>query len=201
MPYHYTLGKVGHLIRCAARGDDPARRRYHPASERWLRSQQLQHRLVINEFFTQLLGDGRRSDGTRRLDKWWSESRCTKAMAGLVHPDGYGVWRDGAHTTEFCLEVDRSTEERHRVARKLKGYHDLQLASGVRRWTLFCFTNERRERNVRQVLVGAEIPIATTTHCSAPHGRVWMPLTESSSRFTLTELGRSISTNANSEKD
>lgn len=75
-------------------------------------------------------------------------------------PDGFGVWLEHGRRTEFCLEYDMGTETRKRLNEKLNGYSDLEAASGVRRWALFCFPGPRREAKLRERLAASTLPVA-----------------------------------------
>jgi hypothetical protein len=191
-PFHYVLGELGAAVAAAERGEDPEAVRFRP--ERvlaWSRSQRLEHLVGVNGFFTSLARTARTSDGTAVLHEWWSERRCAAAMAGLVRPDGYGVWEEAGSTVEFCLEYDRGTEPLGRLADKLAGYRDLEAASGVRRWVLLWLPSLRREREVRRALGVARVLAATAANAAGadPAAAVWLPLEGDGRRLRLAELG------------
>lgn len=191
-PFHYTLGELGAAVAAAERGDDPEAVRHRPERAlAWSRSQRLEHLVGVNGFFTALARAARTSGSNAVLHEWWSERRCAGAMAGLVHPDGFGVWEEDGVTVEFCLEYDRGTEALGRLADKLTGYRDLEAASGVRRWVLFWLPSLRREREVRKALSAARVPVATATDAVGP-GRadaVWLPIEGDGRRLRLAQLG------------
>jgi hypothetical protein len=191
-PFHYTLGELGAAVAAAERGDESEAVRFRPERAlAWSRSQRLNHLVGVNGFFTSLLCAARSSGGNAVLREWWSERRCAGAMAGLVHPDAYGVWEQDGVTIEFCLEYQRGTEPLGRLAAKLTGYRDLEAASGVRRWVLLWLPSLRREREVRRALSAARVPVATATDFAGPGpaASVWLPLESDSRRLSLGRLG------------
>lgn len=187
-PFHYVLGNMGALLRGLERGDDPNTIRRDPAMLRMAFSRHLDHLVETNSFFTSLMATARRSDGEAELVEWWSERRCAKAMGGVVYPDGYGVWRQGTRTVEFCVEIDRGTEAHGVVKAKLDGYRRLQAATQVKRWVLFVLPTPRREVEIRRALVSPKIAVATTVAGQSSADAIWQPLGGTGERLRLGEL-------------
>lgn len=188
-PYHYVIGPLGARVIASERGIELSELGYRPERAlAWANSPRLRHLVGVNGIFTSLLGTARCSRGQAALEEWWSERQCAKAMAGLVNPDGYGVWREGARVTEFCLEYDRGTETLERLRSKLIGYVKLQRATGVHRWVLFHLPSVEREAGTRESLQGAMLPVATTHGDADPAEAVWLPLESGASRRRLADL-------------
>ncbi len=188
-PFHYLIGSVGALVVAARQGVDPSEIGYRAdRALTWAASPRLDHLVGVNGFFMSLLGVARRSGGRAALEQWWSERRCAKSMAGIVLPDGYGVWNEAGHRMEFCLEYDMGTETLGRLVEKLVGYAELQKASGVRRWVLFCFPGRRREAEARKHLAGSTVPVATAHDVSNPAGQMWLPVNVEGPRRSLSGL-------------
>lgn len=188
-PFHYVIDALGARLVASERGVEITDLGYSPGKMlAWANSSRLNHLIGVNDFFVSLLRIARLSGGRASLDEWWSERQCAKAMGGLVHPDGYGVWREGVSITEFCLEYDTGTESLERLRAKLNGYADLHKATGIRRWVLFVLHSEKREAGVRQVLEDPPVPVATANGCVDPANAVWLPLEPGASRRRLAEL-------------
>jgi hypothetical protein len=188
-PFHYVLGPVGATIVAAERGVDVAELGYRPErAMAWAASPRLAHLVGVNGFFTSLSGTARRSEGGAALEEWWSERQCAKAMANLVRPDGYGVWREQGRTVEFCLEYDTGSETLGRLVDKLPGYADLEAATRVRRWVLFWLARAGREPELRRALRSAPVPVATAAAASDPAGPIWLPAGEEGGRRRLAML-------------
>ncbi len=195
-PYHYVLGEIGAIVLNAERYNGMDKLNWK--ADRAIAvgsSQRLEHLLGVNQFFIELMKAARyRPDANLR--EWWSERRCASAMAKLVYPDAYGVWEESGISVEFLLEYDRGTESLDRLAAKLEGYRDLELASKVQRWVLFSLRTERREAGVRRALAGSSLPIATMARTAGgrPHEAVWLPLNAPRSKRCLCELSYSAPT-------
>src|SRR5438874_8938856 len=116
---------MGAEIVAAGRNLDPGELPWRPARALALAtSQRLAHLVGVNGFFCALARAARRNPGTQLLD-WWSEARCVAEWDGLIRPDGYGRWREGAEEVAFFLEYDRGTEALRVVKDKLDAYAEL----------------------------------------------------------------------------
>jgi predicted transcriptional regulator len=94
-PWHYVLAQTGAETIAAARGQSsPRPSETAQRIRRIATSRTLDHRLGVNQFFTDLAGHARTHPPTR-LERWWSEARCAAPGAfgpGLVspiRPDGH----------------------------------------------------------------------------------------------------------------
>jgi Replication-relaxation len=177
--WRWTLGPVGAAILAAGRGDPlPRPSAVRDATARLAASPTLPHLLAVNRFFVALAAHARRHEGTR-LARWWNEARCRDACAGLVRPDGHGVWRAAGRVVPFWLEMDLGTEPLSRVAGKLAGYASL----GPRRAypVLFWLPGTAREANLHALLSRTGVPDGVTVATAAadnaagtgPAGPVW----------------------------
>jgi protein involved in plasmid replication-relaxation len=135
------------------------------ATARLATSPTLNHLLATNGFFVALAAHARTRDGAQ-LVRWWNETRSRDACAGLVRPDGHGVWRDRGRAVPFWLETDLGTEPLSRVAGKLPGYANL----GPRRAypVLFWLPGTVREANLHSLLSRAGVPDGVTVATAAP---------------------------------
>jgi hypothetical protein len=124
------------------------------------------------------------------LEVWWSEQRCAAQWGGLVHPDGYGRWREHHTRVDFFLEYDRDTEPVPRLAGKLAGYLELAHATGIATSLLLWLPTPTREGAARRALAGSRLPAATATPhpTHTPAGPVWLPLHHHGPRCRLVEL-------------
>ena len=189
-PYHYVLGEIGAMVVMAERDDSLDK--FHWKADRAMAigsSQRLEHLLALNQFFIELMKEARYRPEAN-LREWWSERYCATAMAKLVYPDAYGVWEEDGSKVEFMLEYDRGTESLDRLAAKLEGYEDLELATKVRRWVLFSLRTERREAGVRRVLAGSSLPMATAARAAGrpPYEGIWSPTIGSRGVVRLSDL-------------
>jgi hypothetical protein len=77
-----------------------------------------------------------------------------------------------------------------RLEKKLKSYEDLQVASGLAYWIVFCFGHPRRVAGARRVLAEATLPVATAAlgRTQRPHKAIWAPIGYQSVRLRLAEL-------------
>jgi hypothetical protein len=191
--YHYVLDVLGAYVVAVMANRDPDRE----LKMRWrtdqalsiATSQRLAHTVGANDLFVRLVAAARhRSDA--ELTTWWGERYCKERFAGIVYPDGVGVWRDGDAMVVFCLEYDRGTEQLARLARKAADYARLEEASGWAFWVLVVVTGPRREAGVRGALSGHGLAVATTTAALAlrPTDAIWAPLGADSTRVRLVEL-------------
>jgi hypothetical protein len=191
--YHYVLDVLGAYVVAVMANRDPDRE----IKMRWrtdqalsiANSQRLAHTVGANDLFVRLVAAARhRSDV--ELTTWWGERYSKERLAGIVYPDGVGVWRDGDATVVFCLEYDRGTEQLGRLARKAADYARLEEASGWAFWVLVVVPGPRREAGVRGALSGHGLAVATTTASLAlrPTDAVWAPLGADGSRVRLADL-------------
>lgn len=100
------------------------------------------------------------------------------------------MWEEADSRVVLCLEYDRSTETLERLAKKLKSYEDLQVASGLAYWICFSFGHPRREAGARRVLAQATVPVATAAlgRTQRPHEAIWAPVGCEGVRVQLAEL-------------
>jgi hypothetical protein len=189
-PYHYVLGPLGAALLAAEADQEPAQLGYRRDRTLALaHSQRLQHLLGVNGFFA-ALARAAREHPEAALEVWWSEQRCTQQWGRLVHPDGYGRWRDQQARVDFFLEYDRGSEPHPRLAGKLPGYAELAHATGITTPLLLWLPSPAREAAARQALAGSSLPVATATpHPDhTPAGPLWLPLHASGPRHRLAQL-------------
>jgi hypothetical protein len=189
-PYHYVLGPLGAALLAAEADQEPAQLGYRRDRTLALaHSQRLGHLLGINSFFSALARTARQ-DPAAALEVWWSEQRCAAQWGRLVHPDGYGRWREQQTRVDFFLEYDRGSEPAGRLAAKLPGYLQLAQASQLATPLLWWLPTPAREAAARQALSGSSLPVATATpHTDqTPAGPLWLPLHTSGPRHRLAQL-------------
>jgi hypothetical protein len=152
-------------------------------------SQRLAHLLGVNGFFCGL-ARAACQDPDAALEVWWSEQRCAAQWGRLVHPDGYGRWREQQARVDFFLEYDRGSEPLGRLAAKLPGYLQLAQASEIATPLLLWLPTPAREAAARQALAGSSLPVATATSHpdQTPAGPLWLPLHTSGRRCRLAQL-------------
>jgi hypothetical protein len=178
LPYHYVLDQLGAMVVAAERGEDPDKSRWRADKALAIgKSQRLRHLVGVNGFFSALAAESRRRDDCD-LSLWWSERHCTSQFDRIAQPDGLGVWEEAGNRVVFCLEYDRSTESLERLGKEPKSYEDLQVASGLAYWILFCFGHPRREAEARRVLAQATVPVATAAMgpTQRPQAAIWAPI-------------------------
>jgi hypothetical protein len=189
-PYHYVLGPLGAALLAAEADQEPAQLGYRRDRTLALaHSQRLAHLLGVNSFFCALARAARQDPGAA-LEVWWSEQRCAAQWGRLVHPDGYGRWREQQTRVDFFLEYDRGSEPAGRLAAKLPGYLQLAQASEIATPLLWWLPTPAREAAARQALSGSSLPVATATpHPDhTPAGPLWLPLHTSGRRHRLAQL-------------
>jgi hypothetical protein len=189
-PYHYVLGPLGAALLAAEADQEPAQLGYRRDRTLALaHSQRLAHLLGVNSFFC-ALARAARQDPAAALEVWWSEQRCAAQWGRLVHPDGYGRWREQQARVDFFLEYDRASEPAGRLAAKLPGYLQLAQASELATPLLLWLPTPAREAATRQALAGSSLPVATATpHPDhTPAGPLWLPLHTSGPRRRLAQL-------------
>jgi protein involved in plasmid replication-relaxation len=181
-PYHYVLGPLGAALLAAHTDQEPAGLGYRrDRSLALAHSQRLGHLVGVNGFFTALARAARQQAPEAALEVWWSEQRCAAHWGRLVHPDGYGRWREHRDRVDFFLEYDRGSEPLQRLAAKVPAYTELAHATGITTPLLLWLPTPTREAATRQALTGASLPVAT----AAPHpnhtpaGPLWLPLQQS----------------------
>jgi hypothetical protein len=176
--WRWTLGSLGAAIVAASRGEPlPRPAAVRDTTARLATSPTLNHLLATNGFFVALTAHARTRDDGARLVRWWNETRSRDACAGLVRPDGHGVWHTARRAVPFWLEMDLGTEVLSRVAEKLTGYAHLgpRLAYQV----LFWLPSITREANLHAHLARTGIPggltVATASDDASggPAGPVW----------------------------
>ena len=185
-PYHYALAHLGALIVTASRGQAPPRRGDSTARlHRIATSRNLDHRLGVNQFFTDLAGHERTHPETR-LHHWWPDTRLrsfsppgTMTIA-TIHADGLGVWSEHDRTVAFYLEHDTGTEALPVLVDKLHGYRELRRRGGPAWPVLFWLHSTAREAHLHQRLTGTRpaVPVATaardrTANTSCPADAIW----------------------------
>ena len=188
--YHYVLGPLGAALLAAQTDQEPTQFGYRRDRTLALaHSQRLQHLLGVNGFFAALVRAARQHSEAA-LEVWWSEQRCAAQWGGLVHPDGYGRWRDQQARVDFFLEYDRGSEPLQRLAAKLPSYLELAHATGISTPLLLWLPSPAREAAARQALAGSSLPVATATpHPDhTPAGPLWLPLQQPGPRRRLTQL-------------
>ncbi|WP_432049451.1 replication-relaxation family protein [Verrucosispora sp. NA02020] len=194
-PYHYVLDQLGAEVVAAQRDQPPPRpSQTKTRRRRWTVARVLEHRLGVNQFFTDLAGHARTRAG-HDLQRWWSESRCREpgAFAGPdarvellgypapVRPDGHGVWRAGDLRVPFFLEHDTGTEPLTELVRKVAGYHRLVEYGGPQWPVLFWLHSAHRARHLHQRLaeetLGVPVATASRDHATqaalSPAGPLW----------------------------
>lgn len=178
------------MVVAAERGEDPDTSRWRADKALAIgKSQRLRHLIGVNGFFSSLVAESRRREDCD-LSLWWSERHCTSQLDRIAQPDGLGVWDEAGDRVVFCLEYDRSTEALERLEKKLTSYEDLQVASGLAYWILFCFGHPRREAGARRVLGQATAPVATAAlgPTQRPQDANWAPIGDEGLRLRLAEL-------------
>ncbi|WP_329242779.1 replication-relaxation family protein [Actinoallomurus sp. NBC_01490] len=197
-PLHHFLGAAGARVLAAERGIPFAELGYRrDRTLAWAYSSRLNHLIGVNGFFTGLVAASRH-DQFSRLDQWWSERRCAETWGGYARPDGYGRWFEDSTHVDFFLEYDTGTEPLAKVVRKLRGYAELAATDGVITPVLIWTSGATREANLRRHLIGAPVPVATTSpHAirdsrQGPAGPIWLPANHNPTppRLRLITLAR-----------
>jgi hypothetical protein len=200
-PWHYLLGQLGTEIVAASRDETPPRPTDTMARMRRIAtSRTLDHRLGINQFFTDLAGYARTHPPAALL-RWWSEQQCADpgvfgaAILARVRPDGHGIFTDGQHTAGFFLEHDVGGERLAVLADKLARYA-VHTAEGGARWpVLFWLPTTTRERHLHQILRDERLPmpVATAARDSLQPGQtvadaIWLVHGQADAPQRLTDL-------------
>lgn len=180
LPYHYLLDTRGALVVAEHLGIELAELDFR--SDRRLgliESQRLRHLRDINTFFSRLIWACRTSGDGYRIREWKSEDACRSRWDGHVNPDGLGALEGPEGKVSFLLELDRGTENRNRLAQKIRRYRLIAGAAGAPQVLLFCFHSAEREASARSALEGSRLILATTSldrHVANALGAVWRPL-------------------------
>ncbi|MCF6476192.1 hypothetical protein FAF44_48810 [Nonomuraea sp. MG754425] len=175
-PIHWALGKAGAAALAARHGTTVKELGYNPDIPIAV-SSRLTHQIGVNDFFSHLHHHARHTPHTA-LRTWWSEKQCATQWSDLARPDAYGTWHENGHQIDFFLEHDTGTETLKRVADKLHDYRNLADATHITTPLLFWLPSPARETNLRKLLTGTDLPIATavhTTHRESPAGPIWLP--------------------------
>jgi hypothetical protein len=184
-PYHYALARTGALIIAATRGDEPPRRAASTTRlHRIATSRNLDHRLGINQFFTDLAGHERTHPGTA-LRHWWPDTRLASFTPpgtytiATIRADALGVWTEHDRTVAWYLEHDTGTEALPVLIDKLTGYRTLINRGGPTWPVLFWLHSRAREAHLHHRLAEAKptVPVATAardrTDGRSPAEAIW----------------------------
>lgn len=175
LPWHWTLGPLGHALHAAAHAQHPPTpRQLRDRLERLAANPRLQHLLGVNQFFIDLAAHARTHPDTS-LDRWWPEHHTAARFLG-IRPDGHGLWTATGATVGFFLEYDTGTENLARVVRKLDAYDKLARAGGPTYPVLIRLPNRNRETHLHHHLThrpSALVPVATSLHDDHPADPVW----------------------------
>jgi predicted transcriptional regulator len=191
--YHYVLDQLGAYVVAVMVNRDPDRE----VKLRWrtdqalsiATSQRLAHTVGANDIFVRLVAAARH-DPAAQLATWWGERYCKAVLGEVVRPDGLGVWHEAGRSVTFCLDYDRGSEPRGRLAVKAVDYARLEATWGVPFWVLVVVPGPRREAGARAALSGEGLAITTTTQSGArrPTEAVWAPLDADGTRLRLIDL-------------
>ncbi|MEU5722761.1 replication-relaxation family protein [Micromonospora sp. NPDC047738] len=194
-PYHYVLDQLGAEIIAVHRDQPPPRPSQTKARRRrWTVARVLQHRIGVNQFFTDLAGYAR-THPDHDLRRWWSESRCgdvgvfaspgssieLQTGPAPIRPDGHGIWHAADLQVPFFLEYDTGSEPLTELVRKLDGYHRMVRYGGPRWPVLFWLHSADRAHHLHQRLAEQTqwAPVATASRDHAtragvgPAGPLW----------------------------
>lgn len=199
-PYHYALAHIGGLLVAATRGEPPPRRGDSTARlHRIATSRNLDHRLGINQFFTDLAGH-QRAHPEARLHHWWPDTRLESFTApgtmtfAVIRADGLGVWSEHDRTTAWYFEHDTGTEALTVLVDKLSGYRQLRRRGGPAWPVLFWLHSTSREAHLHQRLAEARptVPVATAArdrlHERSPAENIWQLHGHAGPLLRLAEL-------------
>ncbi|MDF5758797.1 replication-relaxation family protein [Spongiactinospora sp. TRM90649] len=191
-PSHWVLGRAGAAVLAIKQGGTLSDLGYSPDSSLAIcLSTRLGHQVGVNDFFTELHHHARTGASGARVLAWWSERRCAKLWGDLARPDAYGRWAEGGREVDFFLEHDTGSEPLAKVAGKLADYAGLAEATHIVTPVLLWLPSAAREAHLRELIAGAEVPVATavqTTLGGGPAGRVWLPADSRGDRLALAEL-------------
>jgi hypothetical protein len=189
-PHHYYLDDLGaKLVAGYLAVEVKALRFRKERIFRLSRNRFLEHLRETNGFFTRLAYVCRCSREGVSLLHWYGERRANLVT---VRPDGLGCLETPEGLLAFWLELDRGTEPRDRLERKMHQYVRPGLsAESLPHLLLFCFQSEGREVSAREALWDLDyVTVATTTldrHRANPLSPIWLPI-RGERRFSLTDL-------------
>lgn len=200
-PWRWTLGPVGAQLQAAANGQRlPSPQVVRDRITALATSPELNHRLGVNQFFTDLVAHTRTRPGTGLLLRWWPEQRAASLLRHKVVPDGHGLWHAEATTTAWFLEWDSGAEDLPRLIAKIAGYEKAARGGGPAWPVLFYLHSRVREDNLHRLLAGAagRCPVATAARdrgTAGPAGAVWR-LLGGTGRVPLHRVGGHVDTPA-----
>ncbi|MEV4494555.1 MULTISPECIES: replication-relaxation family protein [Micromonospora] len=194
-PYHWVLDQLGAELVAVDRDQPPPRPSQTKARRRrWTVARILDHRLGVNQFFTDLAGHAR-THPDHQLRRWWPEARCAdlgvfanadshvalQVSPAPVHPDGHGIWTAGNRQVPFFLEYDTGTEPLTELVRKLDDYHQMARWGGPQWPVLLWLHSAERAHHLHQRLAEQTLfaPVVTASRDHAaraaigPAGPLW----------------------------
>ncbi len=200
-PWHYVLGHLGMEVVAASRDEALPRRMDVVARIRRIAtSRTLDHRLGVNQFFTDLAGHAR-THPPEALVRWWSEQQCARpavfgaAMTALVRPDGHGIFTDGDQTVGFFLEYDVGGERLAVLADKMVRYTSFVVEGGPVWPVVFSLPSRARERHLHRLFddAGVRVPVATVARDGVRPGEsvadaVWLVHGRADAPWRLVDL-------------
>ncbi len=200
-PWHYVLDQLGAEVVAASRDERPPRRDEVTARRRRIAtSRTLDHRLGVNQFFTDLAGYARTHPPAALL-RWWSQQQCARpgALGGTllasVRPDGHGIFTDGQQTVGFFVEHDVGGEQLRVLAEKLTRYSTFVTDGGPAWPVLFWLPTTARERHLHRLLDDTDlrVPVATAARDSldpgaSPADAIWLVHGRSDPPWRLVDL-------------
>jgi hypothetical protein len=162
-PYHWVLDQAGSYVVAEQLGLEPKELRWRrDAAIALARSAKLSHQVAVNEFFTRLAEEARRTGGSLR--EWWGERRSLEALGGLAAPDGYGrLELPGERKLALLLELDRGTEDYQRLREKARRYTKALRRSELREpqpVVVVVAPSQARAAGARKALSGTAVPTA-----------------------------------------
>jgi predicted transcriptional regulator len=184
-PYHYALAHLGTEVVAASRKQEPPRRAVSKTRlHRIATSRNLDHRLGINQFFTDLAGH-ERQHGNSRLFHWWPDTKLRGFSPPgvnaylIVFADALGVWQEDDRTVACYFEYDTGTEALAVLVDKLDGYRGMRDRGGPAWPVLFWLHSATREAHLHRRLDAARptVPVASCsrdrTDGKSPAEAIW----------------------------
>lgn len=176
--YHWLLGHEGQRFQAAVRRDpEPTVRASRQRTARLSANPNLNHLLIVNEFFVRLASYARRHPHAT-LVRWWSEAASKPFQRKVIfNPDGHGLWTMRDRTVGFWLEADTGSEPLTRVISKLVSYRKIAPNGGPCYPVLFWLSSPTREEHLHRLLRTeyADVLTATAIHDAHPAEAVWLP--------------------------